>query len=521
MLGSPSYAASVVWDRAARIRWCGDKLNAVQTISPSWVSKWRGSKVFVLGDVMLDKFVYGNVERISPEAPIPILNHQSEKAMLGGAANVARNVVALGGQAILVGALGDDSAGDLIAGALVDSDGIVGRFVRMRDHPTTTKVRYVSGAHQIMRLDIERRFKMGPKEIDMICGWLNDATDEISAVVLSDYAKGVLIPALVARIIKTSRGRGIPVVVDTKTCGVATFAGATVMTPNASEAAAITGVECTDNHHAEIAAKMVCERAEIEAVVLKRGAQGMTIFNANEPEGSVAHIPAHALEVFDVSGAGDTVVAALALALSVNAPIKTAASIGNAAAGIAVGKRGTAVVRARELWTALGGGVEGDPKIVDHEEAAEIVADWKAHGLKVGFTNGCFDLLHPGHVELLKRSRAACDRLVVALNTDASVRRLKGDSRPVQNVYARSVVIAALDSVDLVTRFDDDAPMDLIRLLRPDCLIKGADYTIATVIGAEFVTEYGGSVILVPIEPGYSTTSIIARANEDENLEEE
>jgi D-beta-D-heptose 7-phosphate kinase/D-beta-D-heptose 1-phosphate adenosyltransferase len=482
-------------------------------INPSWVSKWRGSKVFVLGDVMLDKFVYGHVERISPEAPIPVLHHQSEKAMLGGAANVARNVVALGGRAILVGALGDDSEGDLIAGPLVDSDGIVGHFVRMQDHPTTTKVRFVSGGHQIMRLDVENRFHLGPHEIDMICGWLNDEADEISAVVLSDYAKGVLIPGLVRRIIEVSRARGIPVVVDTKTRDIARFAGATVMTPNASEAAAITGVDCTDDHHAEIAAKILYERAKVGSVALTRGAQGMTVFNPHDPEGAVAHIPARTREVFDVSGAGDTVVAALALALSVDASIKTAASIGNAAAGIAVGKRGTAAVRARELSTALGGGAEGDPKVVDHDGAEEIVADWKTHGLKVGFTNGCFDLLHPGHVELLKRSRAVCDKLVVALNTDASVRRLKGDTRPVQSEYARSVVMAALDSVDLVTLFDDDTPLSLIRLLRPDLLIKGADYTIATVVGADVVTAYGGRVILVPIERGHSTTSIIARAN--------
>ena len=218
--------------------------------------------------------------------------------------------------------------------------------------------------------------------------------------------------------------------------------------------------------------------------------------------------------MFDVSGAGDTVVAALSLALSVGATVKTAAKIGNAAAGVAVGKRGTAAVRARELSAALGGdGDGGDPKIVDRKSAAEIVADWKAHGLRVGFTNGCFDLLHPGHVELLKRSRAACDRLVVALNTDASVRRLKGDSRPVQNEYARSVVMAALDSVDLVTLFDEETPLELIQLLRPDFLIKGADYTVATVVGSEFVASYGGRVVLVPIERGHSTTSIIARAN--------
>ena len=433
--------------------------------------------------------------------------------MLGGAGNVARNVVALGGEAILVGALGDDKEGDLVAGPLMESDGIVGRFLRVHGHPTTTKVRYVSGGHQIMRLDLEGRLDVGADEIDTICGWLNDAADEIAAVVLSDYAKGVLSPALGRRIIEIARARGLPIVVDTKARDITHYAGATVMTPNASEAGMITGVECIDDHHAEMAAERLTNRAKIEAVVLTRGAEGMTIFHPNDRERPVVHLPAHALEVFDVSGAGDTVVAALALALSVGASVKTAATIGNAAAGIAVGKRGTAAVRARELATALGGGAEGDPKIVDPEDAAEIVADWKAHGLKVGFTNGCFDLLHPGHVELLKRSRAACDRLVVALNTDSSVRRLKGDSRPVQSEHARSVVMAALDSVDLVTLFADDTPLSLIRLLRPDFLFKGADYTIATVVGADFVTAYGGQIVLVPIERGHSTTSIIARAN--------
>ncbi len=482
--------------------------------NPSWVSKWRGAKIFVVGDVMLDKFVYGQVERISPEAPIPVLQHQSEKAMLGGAANVARNVVALGGKAILVGAVGDDEGGDLIAGPLSEGEGILGRFVRTHGHPTTTKVRYVSGGHQIMRLDIERRLHLGQHDIDTICAWLNEAIDEITAIVLSDYAKGVLIPVLVRRIIEIARARGVPVVVDTKTRDVARYAGATVMTPNAAEAGVITGVDCVDDHHAEIAAKILYERARIEAVVLTRGADGMTIYHPDDPEGSIAHLPTHALEVFDVSGAGDTVVAALALALSAGATVKTAARIGNAAAGVAVGKRGTAVVRARELSAALGDGRDdSDPKVVDRDGAAEIIADWKAHGLKVGFTNGCFDLLHPGHVELLKRSRAACDRLIVALNTDASVRRLKGESRPVQNEYARSVVMAALDSVDLVTLFDEDTPLELIRLLRPDFLIKGADYTVATVVGSEFVASYGGRVILVPIERGHSTTSLIARAN--------
>jgi D-beta-D-heptose 7-phosphate kinase/D-beta-D-heptose 1-phosphate adenosyltransferase len=484
-------------------------------MNASWVAKWRGSRIFVLGDVMLDRFVYGQVERISPEAPIPILRRQSEQSMLGGAANVARNIVALGGEALLVGALGDDAEGDLVAGPLIAGDRVDGRFLRAAGHPTTTKTRYVSGGQQMMRLDFERPFHLSAEDIETICGWLLEAIDRVSAIVLSDYAKGVLIPTMIRRVVGIARARSVPVIVDPKSRDVARYAGATVLTPNAAEAAAIAGIERLDSDDlAEMAAKILSERAEVDAIVLTRGAHGVTVYDRADPEGPVAHAPTAALEVFDVSGAGDTLVAAFALALACGASIKTAARIGNAAAGVAVCKRGTAVVHARELSAALGGARVGeDPKIVDDEHAAAIVGDWRSHGLKVGFTNGCFDLLHPGHVELLRRSRATCDRLIVALNSDASVRRLKGETRPVQNERARSVVMAAIDSVDLVTLFNEDTPLRLIELLRPDYLIKGADYTVETVVGANLVRSYGGRVILVPLERDHSTTSIIARAS--------
>jgi D-beta-D-heptose 7-phosphate kinase / D-beta-D-heptose 1-phosphate adenosyltransferase len=483
-------------------------------MNASWVAKWRGSRIFVLGDVMLDRFVYGRVERISPEAPIPVLHHQSEKSMLGGAANVARNIVALGGEALLVGALGCDADGDLVAGPLISSDRIEGRFVRVAGYPTTKKVRYVSGGQQIMRLDVERPFQPAAQDVETICGWLLEAIDSVSTIVLSDYAKGILAPGLIRRVVDIARTRAIPVIVDPKSRDVARYAGATVLTPNAAEAAAISGVEpLDDDDRAEKAAKILRERAGVDAIVLTRGALGVTIYDPAEPEAPVAHAPTAALEVFDVAGAGDTLIAALALAFACGASIKTAARIGNAAAGVAVGKRGTAVVQARELSAALGGARVGeDPKIADEQRAVAIVGDWRTHGLKVGFTNGCFDLLHPGHVELLRRSRSACDRLIVALNSDASVRRLKGETRPVQNERARSVVMAAMDSVDLVTLFDEDTPLRLIEALRPDYLIKGADYTMETVVGADLVRSYGGRIILVPLERGHSTTSIIARA---------
>jgi D-beta-D-heptose 7-phosphate kinase/D-beta-D-heptose 1-phosphate adenosyltransferase len=483
-------------------------------MNASWVDKWRGLRIFVLGDVMLDRFVYGQVERVSPEAPIPVLRFQSERAMLGGAGNVARNIVALGGRAVLAGALGVDADGDLIAGPLSAADRIEGRFVRIADHPTTVKTRYVCGGQQIMRLDVERPLRLDAQAVEALCAHFAAAVDSTAAVVLSDYAKGVLAPTVIRRVVDLARARGVPVVVDPKSRDVRRYAGATVLTPNAAEAALISGLDCAEDAKAEAAAKIVRDLAEVDAVVLTRGARGMTIWDPAEASGAAAHVATVASEVFDVSGAGDTVAAALALALASGASVTMAARIANAAAGVAVGKRGTATVQARELAKALGGaGAGDDPKIVGAEAAAAIVADWKSQGFKVGFTNGCFDLLHPGHVGLLRRARAACDRLVVALNADASVRRLKGENRPVQNERARSVVMAAIDSVDLVTLFDEDTPMRLIELLRPDYLIKGADYTEATVVGADFVTAYGGKVVLVPLEAGHSTTSILSRAN--------
>lgn len=483
----------------------------------SWIDRWSGKRICVVGDVMLDRFVYGHVERVSPEAPIPILRHESEKCMLGGAANVARNIVGLGGEVSLIGVLGRDGEGDIVADRLCAADGITGHFVRLDGHPTTVKTRYVSGGQQILRLDVETVLTPDDAVAAALVDRFEQVVHRVDAVVLSDYAKGVLSPAVIAGIVAAAKARGVPVVVDPKTRDVARYADASVLTPNASEAAMIAGIACTDDAAAETAAKRVRDLARVDAVVLTRGAQGMTIFAPAEDAERAVSIPTHASEVFDVSGAGDTVVATMTLALAAGAAVTTAARIANVAAGIAVGKRGTAVVRAQELAKALGGGAGGDPKVVSNEEAAAIVADWKAHGLEVGFTNGCFDLLHPGHVELLKKSRAACDRLVVALNTDASVRRLKGPTRPVQNEHARSVVMAAIDSVDLVTLFGEDTPLELIERLKPDVLIKGADYTVETVVGSSFVLAHGGRVALVPLEVGHSTTSIIARANTGES----
>ena len=476
------------------------------------IASWRDKRIFVLGDVMLDRFVSGRVERLSPEAPIPILHFQSEKFMVGGAANVARNIAALAGKAVLVGVLGEDEHGDLIARSVAELEHVEGSFVRVGRHPTTVKTCFVSEGQQIMRLDVERRLDLDKDQVAEICARFEDVAGRIDAVVLSDYAKGVLSPVVIRGIVDMARARGLPVVVDPKTKDVRRYSGASVLTPNRSEAAMITNFDCDTDETAEAAAKVLRDLAEVDAVVLTRGAQGMTIYDPVNGESRPSCIPTAAREVFDVSGAGDTVAAVLSLALAGGMSVATGARIANVAAGIVVGKRGTAVVKASELASALRALSGANPKIVAADAADAIVNDWNERGLRVGFTNGCFDLLHPGHVELLRRARASCDRLVVGLNSDASVRRLKGPTRPVQNENARSTVMASIGSVDLVILFEEDTPLGLIQLLKPDVLIKGGDYTIDTVVGADFVQAYGGKTLLVPLEAGHSTTSIISRA---------
>ncbi|WP_429931670.1 D-glycero-beta-D-manno-heptose-7-phosphate kinase [Agrobacterium vitis] len=483
-------------------------------LNVSTLDNWQGRKVLVVGDVMLDRFVYGNVERVSPEAPVPVLHFKSQMEMLGGAANVARNVVSLGGQSVLIGVVGDDEAGRAICGELATRDGVETHIVKSSKIPTTVKTRFVANGQQIMRLDVEVRLQHDLEIEDMICASVAKQLEDAEIVVLSDYAKGTLSEGTVKRLISMVKKTGKLVVVDPKVSDVSRYSGASVITPNALEAAAISGVQCSTDESAERAARLIMEKTDVSAVLLTRSAQGMTVFASDVGEYITTHIPTTASEVFDVSGAGDTVVAALALALSAGESVVASARIANLAAGVSVSKPGTSVVLPHELRRAVR--VQSDKlshNIFPINEAALIVNEWKKAGLKVGFTNGCYDLIHPGHVALLKQARATCDRLVVGLNTDNSVRRLKGDSRPVQSENARAVVMSSIDSVDLVVLFDEDTPLSIIDLLDPDVLIKGADYSVNTVVGADLIIGRGGKVVLVPLEQGHSTTSIIERAH--------
>lgn len=478
----------------------------------SHLARFSGVTLLVLGDVMLDRYVFGDVKRISSEAPIPVLHAQSARHVLGGAGNVAQNAAALGARAVLVGVRGADLAGEEVAAAIAGSPSISDEMVIQADRPTTVKTRFMSGGHQLLRLDEEVTTAIGADIEEAILARFEAALPRCGIVVLSDYAKGVLTDGVLRRAIGAARTAGKPVVVDPKRVRFEAYAGADVLTPNALEVTRATGIDVASDAGAAEAGEAARAQADGGAVLVKRSEKGLTLVR----RGSVpVHIPTRAREVADVSGAGDTLVTAFALALAAGAAMPEAAALGNAAAGIVVGKHGTASVTHGELFEALHRTelLAIDDKVMDLASALGRVAAWRQAGLRVGFTNGCFDLIHPGHVRLLARARAQCDRLIVGLNTDASVQRLKGPERPVQNEVARATVMAAIASADLVVLFGEDTPQALIEAIRPDLLFKGADYTIDQVVGGEFVMAYGGLVSLIPLEIGHSTTNTIRRIN--------
>lgn len=468
------------------------------------------SHVLCIGDLMLDRYIYGQVERTSPEAPVPVLRIERERAMLGGAGNVVRNVTALGAHAWLVAVIGDDETGRQLTT-------MVGREAQLEPYllvepgrPSTVKTRFVAGNQQLLRADIETVTAITARTAESLLRLAEDLMQQASAIVLSDYAKGVLTEDVVQAIIAKARQIGRTVVVDPKGTDYRRYRGASVITPNRGELSSALGEKLEGDEAIVAGARRLIERTDIEAVLVTRSHEGMTYVAR---DGRVMHLPAQAREVFDVSGAGDTAIATFAAALGQGMDPVEAAALANAAAGVVVGKAGTAVVHAPELTRAMRATnlTAQDAKILPVGDAASAVAAWRAEGVKVGFTNGCFDLLHPGHLSLIRQARAACDRLVLGLNSDASVRRLKGPERPVQNEVARAQVLASLELVDLVVVFDEDTPLELIGALKPDVLVKGADYTIEQVVGGDLVRGYGGRVLLASLEPGFSTTRTIER----------
>ena len=470
--------------------------------------------VLCVGDLMLDEFVYGEVSRISPEAPAPVIAVQRSETNIGGAGNVARNIASLGGRCIFVGLIGNDEAGAKLKAELSQHKGIEAVLVSDAVRPTTRKVRFVSEhfSTHMLRADWERAApastEIEQKLIDAIVAQL----DRADIVLLSDYAKGVLTARVIRNLIDAARKAGKRVIVDPKSPNFAIYRGATLLTPNRKEFSEATRSRADSGQSIAQAARDAMLLADCEAILVTQSENGMTLVPRT---GEVVHVPAHPVKVRDVSGAGDTVAAALALALAANADWETALRIASAAAAVAVSKKGTATVTSAELRRKIlpHAYLAAEEKIVaagGHLEAH--LQEWRQQGLRVGFTNGCFDILHPGHVKVLTAARGACDRLIVGLNSDASVRRLKGEGRPVQDERARAEVLAALEAVDLVAIFEEDTPLKLITEIKPSVLVKGGDYTRETVVGHEIVEAGGGEVMLVDTLPGHSTTSLVSRA---------
>lgn len=470
------------------------------------------TRLLVVGDAMLDIYVESEVRRISPEAPVPVADVQRRWSVPGGAANVARNLVSLGCQTALLGICGADAPGETLRQRLQEG-GIAGTMIASPTRPTTAKTRIVTHGQQLIRLDEEERSPLSPHEYAEVTRALPALLDGCHAVILSDYGKGMLLrrpdgTCLAGDIIRACTERGIPVLADPKLDDWQRYAGAECITPNSAEFAAVSGCTAESREELEREARALCTRIAIPRLLLTRGSRGMALF---EEQQEPLFIKAEARQVVDVSGAGDTVIAVLAACRACGFSYAQAARCANAAAGMVVCKAGTSPVSRAEFLHAVRRDGGSTPKIMELAQLRETLAFWRQQGHRIVFTNGCFDILHKGHIMLLHEAAAQGDRLVVAINSDASVRRLKGESRPVQDEQSRALLIAALQDVDAVTIFEEDTPLRLIETLLPDVLVKGSDYTVDAVVGADVVQQHGGRVYLARLQEGYSTTGICCK----------
>ena len=470
-----------------------------------YIAYFPNLRVGIVGDLMLDRFLFGTVERISPEAPVPVVAEQEALVMPGGAGNVALNVTALGAHAAVFGVVGEDVSGTELTKRMrvngIDTYGVV----TCSDRPTTEKLRIATYAQQIVRVDTEVCDAITEHEATLLLQAVTAALKTLDVLIIADYDKGVVSPKVARAVVNLACTHNVPLVVDSKKTDVSCFRWARIITPNEHEARGMTGEGSVEAAGAQLAATLRT------AVLVTRGSQGMTLFDADE----VVHFKANTRDVYDVSGAGDTVVAVLALALAAGASLAEAVQLSNAGAGKVVEKRGTATLADHELHHAarteaslLHGALH--ERVVTQEELLNLVSDAQAAGKRVVMTNGCFDLVHPGHVTYLAKARALGDVLVVAVNDDASVERLKGAGRPVNTLAHRMMVLAGLKSVDLVVAFGEDTPERLISAVLPDILVKGSDYTVEQIAGHQAVLAHGGEVLVIDLEPEHSTTDIIA-----------
>lgn len=482
-------------------------------LSAPWSA--QGENILVVGDAMLDVYVLGTVDRISPEAPVPVVRQTQLKEMGGGGANVAANIVGLGGTAHLIACAARDAEGQRLAAAL-SAAGVSFDLIDADSRPTTVKTRFFAGQHQLLRVDKEEASHLSPASEEAVIRTIGERIAWARLVIVSDYGKGMLTDRVLARTMEMAHAADVPVVVDPKRRDLSSYRGATFTTPNRKELEAATSMTVGSDAEAEQAGRAAAA-ITVGSILVTRSDAGMSLVSL---DGDAIHMPTQARAVFDVAGAGDTVVACFSLALAAGRPAAEAMAFANLAAGIAVSKPGTTVVQADDLEAeralVTADGVVDKGALADWETALGLRRLWKHQGLIVGFTNGCFDLLHPGHVNLLRETAKACDRLIVGLNSDASVRRLKGPRRPVQTEHERAAVLGAIDNVSIVVIFEEDTPARLIELLLPDLLVKGADYEIDDIVGAATVTQAGGRVMTVELVPGQSTTRLIENSAQND-----
>jgi D-beta-D-heptose 7-phosphate kinase/D-beta-D-heptose 1-phosphate adenosyltransferase len=466
--------------------------------------RFDSAPVLIVGDVMLDRYWHGPTHRISPEAPVPVVKVEQIEDRPGGAGNVALNIAALGAPAWLVGVTGEDEAA-LSLRQRLNAAGVYCDFQTHADRPTITKLRVMSRHQQLIRLDFEEPFATdGEAILSAVRGLLG----KVKVMILSDYGKGALVnhQALIA----LAREQGVPVLADPKGKDFSIYRGATLITPNLTEFEAVVG-HCTSEQMLVEKGMALVEELQLEAMLVTRSEQGMTLLRRGE---SALHMPARAREVFDVTGAGDTVISTLAAALAAGEEMPNAVGLSNLAAGIVIGKLGTAAISAPELRRAVQREQGSERGVVGLEQLVQAVEDARVHGERIVFTNGCFDIIHAGHVGYLEEARSLGDRLIVAINDDASVSRLKGPGRPINSVERRMTVLAGLGAVDWVISFAEDTPVALLKALKPDILVKGGDYSVDQVVGAPLVHSWGGEVKVLNFVESCSTTAIVERIRE-------
>ncbi len=469
----------------------------------------KGLRALVIGDLMLDEYLWGKAERISPEAPVQVVDVRREDMRLGGAGNVVNNLVAFGASVSICSVIGGDENGTVLrhvfTGKGVDVSGVFEDPLRM----TSKKTRVLAANQQIVRIDRETREEISPEFEEKILAHVREPRNVWDLVLISDYGKGLLTPRVLSGVIASAWERGIPVIVDPKGTDYRKYHGATIITPNRKEAEVASRIAITDAESLHRAAELLLAEGEYQALLITRSSEGMSLFLK---AGEEVHIPTVAREVYDVTGAGDTVVATFGVGLACGLSFERAAHLANVAAGIVVGKVGTSTVSPEEIIGSISHEhQDSDIKIKNLDALASCIEEEKRNGKRIAFTNGCFDLLHVGHVKYLQKARTFGDLLILGLNSDASIRRLKGEKRPLIGQGERAHILAALDCIDYVVIFDEDTPIRLLETLRPDVLVKGADYTPDRVVGKDLVESYGGRVELVEFVDGKSTTNIIEK----------